>query len=195
MKKTLELHLFVEGKHDIIFYQVFLDKYLRDFFGFKEIYYYPYAEKIMERKRLILLIKQNAKANYLICADLDAEFDEELRKKKIESLANTFEIEVETLAHRVFAVVVEIESWYLAGFDKDFYNKLGILEYYYENTEEITKGNFKKIVKSLRIDEVQFRDKLVRIYRNNYSIEEAKERNESFRKFLEKISIQVKRLS
>lgn len=195
MKKTLELHLFLEGKHDIVFYQAFLDEYLRDFFGFKEIYYYPYAEKMIERKRLIDLIKQNAKANYLICADLDAEFDEDIRQRKIEELANTFNIEIEVLQHRIFAVVVEIESWYLAGFDKDFYNKLGILAYYYENTEEITKGVFKKIVKSIRIDEIQFRDKLTRIYRNNFSIEEAKERNESFRKFLEKIELQIKRLS
>jgi hypothetical protein len=39
------------------------------------------------------------------------------------------------------------------------------------------------------------RDMLTKTYRNNFSIEEAKERNKSFRKFFEKVADQSKRLN
>ena len=196
MKKELSLHLFVEGKHDMVFYKAFLDKRLREIFGFKEINYYPYAEeKTKEREKLIRIISQNPKSNYLICSDLDKEFNEDLRKEKIKYVSNMFHLDEETLEHKIFAVVIEIESWYLAGFTQEFYEKLKIGQFYYKNTEQASKSTFKDIAKTLRIDEVQLRDKLSITYRYNFSIEEAKERNKSFRKFFEKVANQIERLS
>jgi hypothetical protein len=195
MKKELELHLFVEGKYDILFYKAFLDRYLRETFQFNEIFYYPYAEKQAEREKLVQIIKRNPKSNYLICSDLDAEFDETIRQQKIKMLANTFKIDSEIVQHKVFAVVIEIESWYLAGFDKAFYQEQKIEDYYYKDTEQTTKGVFKKIVKMLKIDEFQWRDRLTKMYKHRFCIEEAKNRNESFSKFLQKVAIQIKQLS
>jgi hypothetical protein len=197
MKKEAFLHLFVEGKHDVAFYKAFLHKRLCEDFGFRDILYYPYSEKkTLERQKLIrIIISQNDRANYLICSDLDKEFNEDLRKKNIKYVSNLFNIDEETLEHRIFAVVIEIESWYLAGFTQEFYEKLKIGRFYYKNTEQTTKGTFKKIAETLGIDEVEFRDKLIRTHRVHFSIEEAKERNESFRKFFEKVANQIKRLS
>lgn len=195
MKNALELHLFVEGKDDILFYKAFLDRYLRETFQFDDIFYYPYAEKRSEREKLIQIIKRNPKSNYLICSDLDTEFDKTSREQKIKILANTFKIDPAILEHKVFAVVIEIESWYLAGFDKAFYQEQKIEDHYWEDTEKTTKGVFKKILKLLKIDDFQWKDRLTRTYKNRFCIEEAKNRNESFGKFLKKVEIQIKQLS
>ena len=92
-------------------------------------------------------------------------------------------------------MVIEIESWYLAGFTLSFYEKLKIDQFFYNNTEQASKTVFKNIARTLRIDDVQLRDTLTKTYRSNFSIEEAKQRNESFRKFFEKVSSQIKRLN
>jgi hypothetical protein len=188
-----KLYLFVEGEWDKVFFEIFLHKHLNEMYGFEEIRYFMFAEDKDVREQLRVMIEQK-NINFLLCPDLDFQFDELMRLKKIKKLAeDVFKVETERLEHKTFVIVQMIESWYLAGFNEDFCKKHGID--FFKNTEDTTKGTFIQMAKKLKKAPIRFRDDLTKVYCNHFSIEEAKERNESFRKFLEKISLQVKRLS
>ena len=94
--------------------------------------------------------------------------------------------------NKSFVVVQEIESWYLAGFNEAFCTKNKLK--FYPNTEKANKSTFVQIAKQLSTSPLRLRDKLIQ-NRSSFSIKEAKVRNESFRKFFEKVANQTKRLS
>lgn len=187
------LYLFIEGEWDRIFFETFLHDYLCDTYNFDEVSYVEFAEDSNARLELQKLIGRG-KVNFLLCPDLDEKFNKDKRIEKIKKLAaEEFKVDYEEIKSKSFVIIQEIESWYLAGFNESFCTKKGIL--FYPDTADTNKGTFNKIAKQRKKTPLIFRDELTKTYRNNYSIEEAKERNESFRKFLEKVLIQVKRLS
>ena len=187
-----KLYLFIEGPWDRVFFETFLDSYLRNEYDFEEIIYLEFAENLEPRAKLKQLVKEH-KVNFMLCPDLDTLYDEVRRIERIKKLANEeFEVEFELIKNKSFVVVQVIESWYLAGFKEDFCKKKGIA--FYQNTEETNKATFKEIARSLKKPPLRLRDELTQTYRNNFTIDEAKKRNESFRKFFEKVSNQTKRL-
>lgn len=199
-----KLYLFIEGEWDRVFFEVFLHDYLCNTYNFEEIEYPEFAENLEPRAKLRQLVKEH-KVNFLLCPDLDAGYDKlkmSLKKiEKITKLANEeFRIEkeddLEMIKNKSFVIVQEIESWYLAGFNEAFCNKAQFKNKFnfYPDTTKINKSNFDAIARQMNTSPLRLRDILTKIYRNNFSIEEAKKRNESFRKFFEKVSNQTKRL-
>ncbi len=191
-----KLYLFIEGDWDKVFFETFLDDDLRKKYDFEEIMYIEFAERPESRTMLRRLVGEG-KVNFLLCPDLDAEFDKGKRYAKIKKLAQQeFRIESEeditTVQNKSFVVVQEIESWYLAGFNEAFCNKNKLI--FYPNTEKTNKSTFVQIAKQLKKTPLRLRDELTK-NRSSFSIKEAEKRNESFRKFFEKVANQIKRLS
>jgi hypothetical protein len=189
-----KLYLFIEGEWDKVFFETFLDEYLRKEYNFEEIIYFEFAEDLNPRAKLRELVREQRQVNFLLCPDLDSKYDEIKRIQKLKKLADgEFKVEFEQIKNKSFVIVQKIESWYLAGFNETFCNKKGIT--FYMDTEMTTKGTFEKIAKQLKKAPLRLRDELTRTYRNNFDIDEAKKRNQSFRKFFEKVANQSKRLS
>lgn len=191
------LYLFIEGEWDKMFFETFLDKELRDRFDFDEITYIEFSEDKKSREQLKKLVG-GEKVNFLLCPDLDSKFDKDKKEKKIKKLINEeFNIEKEehkkTVLDQSFVIVQMIESWYLAGFDEAFCKKMNLK--FYPNTEDTNKSTFGQIAKQMNKTPLRFRDQLIKTYKSSFLIEEAKQRNESFRKFFEKVRRQTKRLS
>lgn len=197
-----KLYLFIEGEWDRMFFETFLDAYLCKKYNFEKITCIEFAEKPESREMLRRFIKEG-KVNFLLCPDLDSEYKkgkegEDIRLEKIKKLAQQefkldSEEDIKTVQNKSFVVVQKIESWYLAGFNETFCNERKIA--FYEDTEMTTKGTFIKIAKQLQKRPSMLRDMLRKTYRHKFSIEEAKERNQSFRKFFDKVESQTKRLS
>lgn len=195
-----KLYLFIEGEWDKVFFETFLDKYLCNTFDFDEITYIEFAEDKagMKSREWLHKLVSNGKANFLLCPDLDSEYDEIKRIEKIKKLTDEeFDIKKEEykqiIQNKSFVIVKMIESWYLAGFNESFCSKMQLK--FYPNTEKTNKSTFEQIAKQAKKTPLRLRDELTKTYKNNFSIEEAKQRNESFRKFFEKVRLQVKRLS
>jgi hypothetical protein len=188
------LYLFVEGEWDRIFFETFLCDYLLNKYplAFDDIKCIEYSESLSARSQFRALVKRN-EANFLLCPDLDAQYDDSKRITKIRKLATEeFKVEYETIKDKAFVIVQEIESWYLAGFKQSFCEKKRIK--FYPNTAITNKTTFENIADKINIPPSRLRDILVS-NKNLYFIEEAKERNESFSKFLEKVASQAKKLS
>jgi hypothetical protein len=200
-----KLYLFVEGEWDKVFFKTFLEARLCEDYDFEEIEYLEFAENLYPREKLRQLAKER-KINFLLCPDLDAGYDKlkmEIKKaEKISKLVREeFKIEekeeIEMIKNKSFVIVQEIESWYLAGFDEDFCNKAQFRKQfdYHRDTTKTNKSTFETIARKLKTSPSVLRDMLTKTYRYNFDIEEAKERNESFRKFFAKVANQTKRLS
>ncbi|MEY4936361.1 MAG: hypothetical protein RIS64_2720 [Bacteroidota bacterium] len=191
MKK--KLYLFIEGEWDKIFFEVFLRDYLQKEYDFEAIELLEFSENLDSRAKLRTLAEQHH-INFLLCPDLDGRYDDLKRIAKIRKLAiEEFKVTFEMVKHKSFVIVQEIESWYLAGFKQSFCDKKQIK--FYQNTEDTNKTTFKEIAKQLKKRPMQLRDELITTYRSHFSIQEAQIRNESFRKFLQKVEAQLKRLS
>ncbi|MEO0042744.1 MAG: hypothetical protein RL329_2192 [Bacteroidota bacterium] len=188
-----KLYLFIEGEWDNVFFKIFLDDYLCNQYGFEEITYIEFSQTLHSREALRKLVGQE-KVNFLLCPDLDARYDKQKMIAKIKKLAEEeFNINFDDVKNKSFVIVQEIESWYLAGFKKSFCDKQQIT--FYPNTEDANKGTFLKIAKQLKKTPLRLRFELTQTHRSHFSIDEAKQRNKSFRKFLEKVDAQIKRLS
>ncbi len=175
----MKLYIFVEGKNDIDFFEKILNSEIKR--KFDEFECIPYAENMTKERNLILRIIKNNKNNYIFCPDLDTEYSEKkVNARKREIAEKYFKIDYDTVKEKMHVIVQKIESWYFAGFDKKYYIKKGIGNYYSDDAEEITKGTLKKIAKSLKKDPKIF---ISQITQWNYKIEIACRRNKSFKKF------------
>ena len=83
-------------------------------------------------------------------------------------------------------VVRGIESWYFAGLDNIRSKKLKIRRNF-ENTNNLTKEQFKTLIPKSFDSEIDFMIEIL----NLFSIEIAKNKNDSFKHFLEKFNIQA----
>ena len=200
----MKLYIFVEGEHDEDFFKKILNQELNRKYG--ELECKRYGENNFKERKLIKNIINKKQNNFIFCLDLDKNkesikkeevanyFDigkvsskkekkqgKKLKKKKI--LKEEFQIEFSDIENKMYVVVQMIESWYLAGFDTNFCTKKHIE--FYPDTEEITKGTFKKIARELRKDPDRIRDELIRS--GKFSISEARNRNKSFDNFCQKI--------
>ena len=169
-----KLFVYVEGDHDKIFADYILSEYLR---CNKSIELWPikYAEK--PRKKINDDIKSKSKHNYLFLSDLDNKKFPCITARKDDRFRNYAYLD----SSRIIIVKEEIESWYLAGVDTsiDKFRNLTIPD----NTDGIEKETFDKMMSGL----FEFKkDCLVEIAKN-FDIELAKNRNTSFRYFLNKL--------
>ena len=78
----------------------------------------------------------------------------------------------------IIVVKKEIESWYLAGLDKESSKALRVP--YLNSTDDVTKEQFNSMVPEKFDSEIDFMKEILK----HFSIETAKQKNESFKHFI-----------
>ena len=167
-----KLYIFVEGADDILFFKsvfvpIFLEKY-------DDVEIIQYAQ--MKRVKVDLFITSiiTLGFDYIIAADIDAE-PTVMDKKKF--VKHKFEV---AEMPKIAIVIQEIESWYLAGITNEFIKKMGL--YDLPETNQITKEDFNQYYIKSYHSRIDFMQETLK----HYSVDLARERNESFNFFFQK---------
>lgn len=175
------LYIFVEGPDD----EKFINAFIRDkkclANKYKTIKCIKYSEKMTPTK-VNKFISTIINQDYIFLADAD------FQNKK--NKTNCFPSKKKELAKKytsldedkIWIVIEEIESWFLAGFDEAFCIDKKLT--FYKNTEKVTKEIFDKIDKKKGNKKThnQLIDFLIR-KKANFSFTEVKTRNESLTRF------------
>jgi len=117
-------------------------------------------------------------AEYIFVVDIDSAQCLTRKKQEIQNKFKNSDID------KIIVVVKEIESWYLAGLDTDSSRGLKIS---YETTDDISKEKFNNLIPEKFDSRISFMVEIL----NNYSIETAKQKNKSFKYFIEKYNCEV----
>ncbi len=167
------LFIFIEGNDDKRFFESVVAPSLQE--KYSAIKFPKYAEK--DKKRKVNFIKSiNAmKADYICIGDID---DVPCITAKKEKITDGFDKRI--TVDRIAIVIKEIEGWYLAGLDEKTSKKLGIREKI-KTTDKITKEHFNQL-----IPKGMPRSVFMRKILENYDVEVAEGKNESFGYFLNK---------
>ena len=128
------------------------------------------------RRRYLRSIRSNRDASYIYVTDLNAAPCVTAKKEDVRGRLSNVEDD------RVMVVVPEIEGWYLAGLDGEHSARLGIGEL--ATTDQITKERFEQLQPSRFDSKLDFVLEIL----DCFSVEAAREKNQSFdyfcRKFL-----------
>lgn len=166
------LFILLEGIDDERFvnsvFKPFLDK------KYKWVKTYTYARKTQKEVCAFLRGIQNMNADYFFFKDMDfcpcITVSKQKATEKYQDLKET----------KIFVVVFEVESWYLAGLDnkktKDFGLKI-------KQTDKITKEQFEDMIPKQFVSKVDFMQEILK----EYSISKGKSRNRS----LEYVSLKL----
>ena len=169
-----KLFLFLEGNDDETFFNQILCDKLKGLYT--EVIIWKYAQKTdNQRKRFINAVNENKNWDYLCFRDYNSAKCMTEKKKKISDKFNTIILE------KVFIIVLEIESWYIAGVDNDFLRSLGA-ETIDTNSNYITKENFNNLIPNTMPRDI-FLSKIL----ENFNIELAITNNKSFAYFMKKV--------
>ena len=168
------LNVLVEGSDDIRFFERVLVPLLKERYGAVRLV--PYA--CLRRTAVDRLLRGFARLGeaYVIVADIDAEPSVRAKKRVV---LNRFE-EAEPAA--IAVVVMEIESWYLAGADDGFLAASGLAPL--SSTEDVTKEEFNALIPRGYISRVGFMLDLL----DGYSLKRGAERNRSLAFFLSRFA-------
>jgi len=165
-----ELYIWVEGNDDERFFKRIIEPMLQK--KYDNIYIIAYSQMKKEKRKSFLKSIKSMGADYIFVTDIDKSPCVTARKEEFEEFKYIID------KGKIVVVVKEIESWYLAGLDT---KKIKIP--HFELTDDITKEEFNKLISgNSRIDS------MLKIL-NNFSIEMAKQRNKSFKYFIEKIQL------
>ena len=136
-----------------------------------------YAKK--DKKSMLAKFKtiQQAKADYIIVGDINSK---PCISQKKEELKKRFSRKISD--QNITVAIPEIESWYLAGINKEECKKLGIK--YLDKTDQITKENFNALIPKNSI-RIEFMLSMV----EHFDIPTAKQQNKSFHYFCKKYGI------
>jgi hypothetical protein len=169
-----KLYIFVEGDDD----DRFFNKIVRDLFKNKydEIEIHGYSQKTGEYINAFLKSIGKMGADYICQSDLDEAPCASKRKERLKERFSGFE------ENRIIVVKVEIESWYLALLDDNACRRFKIRPSKIKNTDHITKEQFDALIPKKFDSRVDFMVEILECA----SIETAKQRNTSFKYFIDK---------
>lgn len=169
------LVILLEGNDD----KRFFEKILKPFFQKRyRVEFWEYSRKKDERIVNFIKSLNLMKADYIFASDIN---DTRCITAKRDKITGKFNQIAET---KIIVVVKEIESWYLAGLDEKALKKLGIRKNIRKRigtTDNITKEQFNQLIPR-KMPRTDFIQKIL----ENYDVEIAKERCESFGYFLNK---------
>ena len=165
------LVILLEGNDD----ERFFEKIVKPFFQKRyRVEFWKYAQEKDERIVNFVKSLNSMKADYIFASDIN---DAPCIIAKRDKITRKFNQIPET---KIIVVVKEIESWYLAGLDKNTSKKLGIRKKM-GTTDNFTKEQFNHLIPR-NMPRTDFIQKIL----ENYDVEIAKERCESFGYFLNK---------
>ncbi len=165
------LYIFLEGTDDVRFFEhVVRPRFLH---AYESVDLITYAcTKSVKVDRFIRSIHA-MHHDYIIVADIDQESGVAAKKKIILSRFP------EADYHRIMIIIIEIESWYLAGLDSSAAASIGI--HNHETTDSVTKELFNSWIPRKYPSRIAFMIEIMK----HFSLTTAKEKNKSFRFFLE----------
>lgn len=176
-----KLIVFVEGDDDQMFFENIIKPYLSK--EISDVEYFQYAEKSTEgiKARLRALKDSPENIDYLFLSDKDQAEDIE---EKLGRLTEKFEPLENSKTH---VAVIEIESWYFAGLTPAQCDEFGIP--YFEDTSNKNKRDFMSELSEGLYRNNNFMESFLINITVNYSLDEAKDCNDSFKKFCDAIGI------
>lgn len=118
-------------------------------------------------------------ADYIFVADINDALSETAKRQKIQGEFSEVE------GDRIIVVIKEIESWYLAGLDDANSRKLGI--HFSGCTDNVTKEQFNSLIPKKFDSRIDFMSEVLK----RFSLEMAKQKNKSFKGFLERYNCKV----
>lgn len=166
------LNIFVEGPDDERFYSWYFSKKKCDY-NVKIIPYANSTKKDVNNHIKNIKLMGN---RYILTADIDSKQSISDKKDCLIKLYPECEYE------NIIIAKVEIESWYLAGLNRDTAKALEIKLDFNKaiNTEGITKEKFNRLIpKKFKSSRINFMNKLL----ENYSILDAIKQNSSIKYF------------
>jgi hypothetical protein len=165
------LFIFLEGTDDVRFFEhIIRPRFLH---AYESVDLITYAStKSVKLDRFIRGINA-MHHDYIVVADIDQEPGVAAKKKVIMSRFTGADYQ------RIMIIIMEIESWYLAGLDKDNAGAVGVHDH--ETTDFVTKELFNKWIPRAYPSRIAFMIEVLR----HFSLTVAKEKNKSFRYFLE----------
>lgn len=164
-----KLYIFVEGNDD----ENLLNKVLKPIIKYDEIYTIQYSRRKIRDVNNYINSINSIGADYIFITDIDSSPCVTAKKEEVVNKWNKIE------PGKIIIVVKEIESWYVAGLDLKKCQKLGIKNF--PCTDELTKEQFRSICKT--IDSLE---SLKAEIRKLFDVETAKQKNRSFKYFVEK---------
>ncbi len=167
------LFILVEGLNDKRFFDKIIKPKLKKKYDSVEVIQYANLKK--EKLKRFLRSIEKMKANYLYVGDINSTSCVIKKKQKIQGKFRNID------KGKIIVVIKEIESWYLAGLNDKNSKKLRIR--FLKNTEKVTKDQFKMLIPKKFDSEIDFRLEILKFF----SIETAKQKNKSFKYFVNKM--------
>lgn len=166
------LFIFIEGEDDQRFFKEIIEpKILKKYNYVKMI---TYANMKKEKIKNFLKSIKEIEADYIYVTDINNSPCVTAKKEEIQNKLKNIEKE------KIIVVIKEIESWYLAGLDSKSAKKLGVGVF--KDTNTITKEEFNDSIPKKFSSRVDFLIEILKVF----SIDVAKQKNNSFRYFIEK---------
>lgn len=175
-----QLFIFVEGDDDERFINSQIKPLIASRYSIIKFIQYAGLKKNIVKK-FISTIRNEKSSEYIFLADFDSRKNNEIcvSKRKNEKIKLYKSIENSNIS----IVKEEIESWYYAGISKKKINKYKLKKV--SNTEKIDKELFEKLIPN---DFKYKNDFFIEILKD-YSIDFAKEKNCSFKYFINKFAV------
>jgi hypothetical protein len=169
------LFIFVEGLDDSRFFRSIVVPELKG--RYKSIEIIMYAGMKNEKVSAFTKSIRAMGHDFIIAADIDR--SPSVRSKKRLMTERYGEIEWE----RMYIVIQEIESWYLAGISDEDLHRLGLPDLL--TTDEITKEDFNRMMPEMFRSRIAFLIDLMKCY----SIPTGRKKNRSFDFFADRLRI------
>jgi len=170
------LYFLVEGNDDERFFERIVKPKFEEKYHTVKLWKYAQVENT-KVDNFLKSIKAMG-AEYIFVVDINSAPC--VKSKKQEILEKFRNVDID----RIIVVIKEIESWYLAGLDTASSTKLKIS---YEPTNNISKEQFNDLIPKKFDSRTDFMMEILK----SYSIETAKQKNKSFKYFIEKYNCEV----
>jgi hypothetical protein len=170
--KLRKLYIFVEGNDD----ERFFGRIIKPMFKkqYADIEIIKYAQWKKEKVNLFLLSIKTLKFDYIFTADLDYQPTVSQKKKSVLSIFTNLDKE------KISVVVMEIESWYLAGLTDEATKQFDMP--LLDDTDNVSKEDFNRIYHRRFKSRIHCMHELLKAY----SISSARLKNQSFKYFADK---------
>jgi len=166
------LFIWVEGNDDERFFKKILSPNFQKKYDNVKIVKYATMKK--EKVDNFIRSIKAMKADYIYLTDINDSPCVTAKKEEIQKRYPNID------KNKIMVVIKEIESWYLAGLDNEICRQLKINNF--ANTNNITKEKFEAMIPKKFASRIDFMLEILK----NFSIEIAKQKNESFQYFAKK---------